>query len=110
MPRRLISAITFYLIVSIVGIDMVFAFPNSADKTPPQPAEKRAAKGSAPKPQQTPTPPPGQAGPAAPAEKSFNDLTKDMEVTKGLFTFYRKDDKILMEVRPDQFDKVYMLS
>jgi hypothetical protein len=45
-------------------------------------------------------------------EKSFADMTKDMEVIKGLFTFYRKadDNKVYMEILTNQFDKVFLFS
>jgi len=45
-------------------------------------------------------------------EKAFADVVKDMEVIKGLFTFYRKadDNKILMEILPDQLDKMLLFA
>src|SRR2546430_3839020 len=43
-------------------------------------------------------------------EKPFDEVVKDMEVLKGLFTFYRKaeDNRILMEILPEQLDKVFL--
>src|SRR5437867_11508899 len=40
-------------------------------------------------------------------EKPFDEVIKDTEVIKGLFTFYRKADenRLLMEVLPDPLDK-----
>ena len=45
-------------------------------------------------------------------DKPFDDVVKDMEVTKGLFTIYRKADenKILIEILPDQLEKVYLFA
>lgn len=45
-------------------------------------------------------------------EKSFNDVVKDMEEVKGLFTFHRKVDenKIYLEILPEQFDKIFLFS
>jgi len=45
-------------------------------------------------------------------EKAFADVVKDMEVIKGLFTFYRKADgnKILMEILPDQLDRMLLFA
>jgi uncharacterized protein DUF4953/uncharacterized protein DUF5117/uncharacterized protein DUF5118 len=60
-------------------------------------------------PNQTPGQTPGQP-PAPPAEKPFADIIKDAEVINGLFTLYRKDDKVWLEILPDQFDKVYLCS
>ena len=35
---------------------------------------------------------------------------KDAKVTKGLFTFYQTDEKVYLEIEPEQFDKLYLLS
>lgn len=48
--------------------------------------------------------------PEPPKEKSFAEIVKDAEVVKGLFTFYKTDEKVFLEIQPDQFDKMYMLS
>ena len=56
---------------------------------------------------------PGEAAkPAAGEEKPFDDVVKDMEVVKGLFTVYRKADenKTLIEIQPDQLDKVFLFA
>lgn len=45
-------------------------------------------------------------------EKSFNDVTKDMDVIKGLFTFYRKTDegKIYLEIQTNQLEQIFLFS
>ena len=45
-------------------------------------------------------------------EKPFDEVVKDMEKIEGLFTFYRKadEDKLLIEIRPDQLDKDFIYS
>jgi hypothetical protein len=45
-------------------------------------------------------------------EKPFDEMVKGMEVTKGLFTFYRKvdDGRTYMEIMPSQFDKQFLFS
>jgi hypothetical protein len=45
-------------------------------------------------------------------EKPFDDIVKNMEVTKGLFTFYRKVDenKIYLEIATNQFDKIFLFN
>src|SRR5215831_188128 len=48
--------------------------------------------------------------PEPPKEKPFADVVKDAQVIKGLFTFYKTEDRVLLEIQPDQFDKMYMLS
>jgi hypothetical protein len=51
-------------------------------------------------------------GPKPGEDKTFEETVKDMEVRSGLFTFYRKADenKILMEIRPDQLDKTFIFA
>jgi hypothetical protein len=45
-------------------------------------------------------------------EKSFADVVKDMEVIKGLFTFYRKaeENKIYIEIQTNQFDRTFLFA
>src|SRR4051794_26428454 len=45
-------------------------------------------------------------------EKPFDEIVKNMEVTKGLFTFYRKVDenKIYLEIATNQFDKIFLFN
>src|ERR1700733_4104373 len=45
-------------------------------------------------------------------DKPFDEIVKDMEVTNGLFTIYRKADenKVLIELRPDQFDRIFLFA
>jgi len=46
--------------------------------------------------------------PPVPKEKKFEDVIKDAKKMKGLFNLYAKDDKLYMEIQPDQFDKLYL--
>jgi uncharacterized protein DUF4953/uncharacterized protein DUF5117/uncharacterized protein DUF5118 len=75
-------------------------------------AGTQAGQQPAQAPNQTPGQTPGQppAQPAPPTDKPFADIIKDAEVINGLFTLYRKDDKVWLEILPDQFDKVYLCS
>ena len=45
-------------------------------------------------------------------EKPFADVVKDLEVTKGLFTFYRKVDenRIYMEIQTNQFGQTFIFA
>jgi hypothetical protein len=45
-------------------------------------------------------------------EKPFDEIVKNMEVIKGLFTFYRKADenKIYLEITTNQFEKLFLFS
>lgn len=46
--------------------------------------------------------------PPVPKEKKFEDVIKDAQKMEGLFNLYAKDDKLYMEIQPDQFDKLYL--
>jgi Domain of unknown function (DUF5118) len=48
--------------------------------------------------------------PEPPKEKSFADAIKEAKAIKGLFTLYQTDEQVYLEILPDQFDKMYMLS
>jgi hypothetical protein len=45
-------------------------------------------------------------------EKPFEDVVKNMEVMKGMFTFYRKpeDNKYYLEIATNQFEKLFLFS
>src|SRR5437763_17176341 len=45
-------------------------------------------------------------------EKPFDEVVKDMETLKGLFTFYRKaeENRILMEILPEQLDRTCLFA
>jgi hypothetical protein len=45
-------------------------------------------------------------------EKPFADIVKDMEVIKGVFTFYRKaeENKIYLEIAPEQFEQTFLFA
>src|SRR5687767_6165758 len=73
-------------------------------KTRPDPTPTPAPAAAAPATAPTTAPATPSASPGAPpqAEKPFADVTKDFEVTKGLFNIYRKDEKTYLEIMPDQ--------
>ncbi len=48
--------------------------------------------------------------PEPPKDKPFAEIVKDAQVIKGLFTLYRTEEKVFLEILPDQLDKMYMLS
>jgi hypothetical protein len=45
-------------------------------------------------------------------EKPFAEIVKDMEVIKGVFTFYRRADenKTYLEITPEQFEKTFLFA
>jgi len=50
------------------------------------------------------------AAAAAQAHKPFAEVIKDAKETTGLFRVYQKDDKIWIEIAPDQFDHPFFFS
>jgi hypothetical protein len=59
---------------------------------------------------QTPQKSEGEKKPETPKDKAFAEVVKDAKVIKGLFTFYQTEEQTYLEILPDQFDKMYMLS
>src|SRR5688572_24108615 len=55
-------------------------------------------------------PPTADKPPEPPKEKAFADIVKDAQVIKGLFTLYRTDEKLFLEILPEQLEKVYLVS
>ncbi len=51
--------------------------------------------------------PPGAAAPGAP--RPFADVIKDAKQQTGLFTLWTKDEKVWLEIKPEQFDHLYYL-
>ncbi|WP_338847322.1 zinc-dependent metalloprotease [Massilia sp. W12] len=67
--------------------------------------------------QESPAPAAGAAAPAAAARppapgeaKPFKDVIKDAKEQKGFFNVYQKDEKVWIEIRPEQFDKPFFFS
>ncbi|MBI3228641.1 MAG: DUF5118 domain-containing protein, partial [Burkholderiales bacterium] len=55
--------------------------------------------------------PPAASKPADPtAAKPFNDVIKDAKEIKGFFNLYQKDDKVWIEIKPEQLDKPFFFS
>ncbi len=52
----------------------------------------------------------GAAAAAASGPKPFAEVIKDAKETPGLFHVWQKDDKTWLELAPDQFDTLYVLS
>jgi hypothetical protein len=48
--------------------------------------------------------------PEPPKEKPFDEVVKDAKPIKGMFALYQSDEKVYLEIQPDQLDKMYMVS
>jgi len=76
---------------------------------PPAPQTKKDAPAAqATKPEEPKKP----EGPKPGEDKPFDEVVKDMEAKKGLFTYYYKADenKLLMELLPDQLEKIFLFA
>ena len=102
MQKLLIAAIT------------AFAASAAAQQPPTPPAPTPPAPG--PGAQQTTAPIPLAGAPAAPAPtppgqpKPFREVLKDSKEVDGLFKVHRKDEKVWIELAPEQFDKPFFFS
>ena len=52
----------------------------------------------------------GAAAAAAVGPKPFADVIKDAKETKGLFAIWQKDEKVWIEIAPEQFGKPYLFT
>lgn len=64
-------------------------------QTPPAPAAPAAS---------TPAATPGTSRPDPAALRPFAEVIKDSKATPGFFTLYQKDEKVWIEVKPEQFN------
>jgi uncharacterized protein DUF4953/uncharacterized protein DUF5117/uncharacterized protein DUF5118 len=93
-----------------VAVMFLFGSAKLSAQAPPGKAdEKKPAADQKPETEQK-KPGAAEQKPEPPKEKPFADIVKDGQVIKGLFTFYKTEDKVLLEIQPEQFDKMYMLS
>src|SRR6185369_15440300 len=53
---------------------------------------------------------PADKPPEPPKDKPFAEIVKDAQVVKCLFTLYRTDEKVFLEILPEQLDKIYLVS
>lgn len=94
------------LLLSIVLVSTLVV-PAQQPQPQPQPATSPAAQpATSPAAQGAPRP----GAPEPPKDKPFADIVKDAQVIKGLFTMYRTEEKVFLEILPDQLGKMYLLS
>jgi hypothetical protein len=48
--------------------------------------------------------------PDPPKDKPFAEVITDAKTFNGLFNLYQTEEKVYLEIQPDQFDKMYMVS
>jgi hypothetical protein len=113
--RSLLSLLAAFGAAGLAGCATTAAAPvagaAAAPAVAPAPsAAASAAAGTAPA-----TRPPGvpSASPAAtptPAQAPFATVIKDARELKGLFTLWQKDEKVWLELKPEDFGKPLLLS
>ncbi|MBK7661799.1 MAG: zinc-dependent metalloprotease [Betaproteobacteria bacterium] len=75
----------------------------------PKPTQGDPAKPGAPAAGAPATPP--AAAPTPPGQpKPYKDVLKDAKAIPGYFTLHQKDEKVWIEIKPDQFDKPFFFS
>lgn len=95
-PMRTLAAATIAALAFASGASAQAPAPNGA----PAAGAAPAAPGAAPK--AAPTPP-GQP-------KPYAEVLKDAKAVPGYFTLHEKDEKVWIEIKPDQFDKPFFFS
>ncbi|MFZ6743434.1 zinc-dependent metalloprotease [Undibacterium sp. JH2W] len=53
---------------------------------------------------------PAAAPAPAPGLRPFKEIVKDAKELKGFFNLYQKDEKVWIEIRPEQFDKPFLFT
>ncbi|HEX4780887.1 MAG TPA: zinc-dependent metalloprotease [Usitatibacter sp.] len=84
--------------------------PPGPGPTPPGPAPQVSPATAAVVSVPTTLPGTPQTSPAIPAAKPFAEVVKGAKELPGYFNLYEKEEKVWMELKPDQFDKPYYLS
>jgi hypothetical protein len=80
------------------------------------PGDPPPAPSPAPSPAPAPVPGAPAGSPAAPQAaqpgqpKPYKDVLKGAKAIPGFFTLHQKDEKVWIEIRPDQFDKPFFFS
>jgi hypothetical protein len=99
------------LLVALFGlsVSMVMAGSSAGAGQTPTPKPRGAAIPDAEQGQKTDEPQKAEKN-DEPKQKPFAALVKEASPIQGLFTVYRTDDKVYLEVKPEQWDRLYMLS
>jgi hypothetical protein len=93
--------------VAVLAFTFGVASPDSAsaDQAAAAAAKKQETAADAKKPEAAET-----RKPEPTPEKPFADLVKDARAINGLFNLFQTDEKVYLEIRPDQFDTLFMVS
>jgi Met-zincin/Domain of unknown function (DUF5117) len=102
MPSRRTVVLLFPAVLTFAAMSSgeALARPDVSPTATPAPAPS-------PSPKATPSPTPTLV--ETRSLPSFADVVKGAEVTTSFFTLYRKDEKTLVEVRPEQIEKLFLV-
>jgi hypothetical protein len=89
----------------LLPLFLVFSSTLAAQQPQPQPAQQQPSASTQPA-----GAPGAQKPPEPPKDKPFAEVVKDAQVINGLFTLYRTEEKVYMEILPDQLEKIYLVS
>ncbi len=92
------------LLIPLLCTSMLFA----QQPQQPSPAAPTASPATSPAAEQKKPATPEK--PEPPKDKAFADVVKDAQVIKGLFTLYRTEEKVFLEILPEQLEKMYLVS
>jgi hypothetical protein len=84
--------------------------PPGPGPTPPAPAPQSSPPTGATVTVPTTLPGTPQTSPPIPASKPFADVVKGAKEIPGYFNLYEKDEKVWIELKPEQLDKPFYLS
>src|SRR4051812_29274142 len=99
-------------VVLIAALSLVFG--TAFAQQPPAPTPPAPAPASQPQQTTAPIPLAGAPAPTPPAvpgqPKPFKEVIKESQEVDGLFKLHRKDEKVWIELTPEQFDKPFFFS
>ena len=106
MPNRALSRRTTLSAAVLLAISSAASVATFAQDPPAAPAAPQVAP-VAPLPAAGA---PAAVPPAAAAPKPFKDVVKDAKEMPGLFRTFQKDEKVWIEIKPEQFDKPFFFT
>lgn len=99
------------VLVWLVAVVMCISVVGAAGQAPgPHPKTPKAEPASATADEQKKTEKSGDEEKDEPKQKPFAELVKKGREIPGLFTLHRTEDTVYLEVKPDQWDRMYMLA
>ncbi|MFB0518502.1 MAG: zinc-dependent metalloprotease, partial [Acidobacteriota bacterium] len=93
---RKVHAVLVFCLIFLLSLSLSFAFSQQEVK------QEKAQQVQKPEAKQEEKKPPEKK------EKTFEEVIKDARKLEGLFNLYQKEDKLYLEILPEQFGKLYL--